>query len=83
MQWVLAWDHLGEPSDPRPWEWRRSQELTHAEVAAFAREVASGPFVVSILGDASRIERDALAAIAPVEDVTPEELFSFGPFPEP
>lgn len=74
---VLAWDDLGEPGDPRPGNWKVIQTAGEAELAAFAGRFREGDLIISVMGDASRIDMDALGRIAPVEKVTVDKLFGY------
>jgi predicted Zn-dependent peptidase len=75
--WVEAWDELGERSDPRPREWARVKSLAPADLAAFAARAAAGPIVISVMGDADRIDRAALARIGTIEEVPLSRLFGY------
>jgi predicted Zn-dependent peptidase len=74
---VRAWDDLGEPGDPRPGNWKAIQAAGEAELAAFAERFRGGDLIISVMGDASRIDMDALAKIAPVEKVAVGALFNY------
>jgi predicted Zn-dependent peptidase len=74
---VLAWDDLGEPGDPRPGNWKAIQAAGEPELDAFARRFRDGDLIISVMGDASRIDMDALGKIAPVEKVTVGQLFGY------
>jgi hypothetical protein len=79
--WVLSWDDLGEPSDPRPKEWEQIHQLTVEEIQAFANQVADAPAFVGIVGDRQRVDLEALRKIAPVVEIEVDDLFSYGTFP--
>jgi len=74
---VLAWDDLGEPEDPRPGNWKVIQAAGDAELATFAERFREGDLIISVMGDASRIDLDALGKIAPVEQVSVEQIFGY------
>ena len=74
---VLAWDDLGEPEDPRPGNWKVIQASGEAELARFAERFREGDLIISVMGDASRIDLDALGKIAPVEQVSVEQIFAY------
>jgi predicted Zn-dependent peptidase len=80
--WVLDWDNRGEKEDPRPWEWEQIQELSSDDVQEFAKAYADRPIIISVVGDRNRVDMDALKKIAPITEVKPEELYSYGDFPE-
>jgi predicted Zn-dependent peptidase len=74
---VLAWDDLGEPGDPRPGNWKAIQAAGEAELAGFAQRFRDGELIISVMGDASRIDMAALGQIAPVEKVSADKLFGY------
>jgi len=75
--WVESWDELGERSDPRPREWAQVKAAAPAELAAFAARAGTGPLLISVMGDADRIDRAALARIGSVEEVPLSRLFGY------
>ncbi len=75
--WVQTWDERGERSDPRPREWKQLQALQPAQLAEFAARAGAGAMLISIMGDAERIDRAALAKIGPIEEVPLERLFGY------
>ncbi|MBC8071395.1 MAG: insulinase family protein, partial [Deltaproteobacteria bacterium] len=79
--WVIAWDDLGEPTDPRPAQWKRMAELGEVDLEAFAKRFADTDVIVAIVGDRSRVDLGALRKVAEVQEVKVEDLFSYGPFP--
>jgi predicted Zn-dependent peptidase len=80
--WVEGWDRLGEKQDPRPWEWTTIQGLEADDVRTFAsRFPEDGTVIISIVGDKTRIDLEALRKVAPIEEVQAEDLFSYGKFP--
>jgi len=80
-RWVLNWDELGEPRDPRPWEWTTIEQTGVADVEAFTKAFAGAPVIVAIVGDRARVGLEELAEIGPVQEVKVEDLFSYGAFP--
>ena len=74
-------DRLNEPADPRPARFQQLHELTAREVAGLGTEIVNRPFVVAITGDRERLDTKALAKLGTIHDIKPDELFSFGPFP--
>ncbi|PRP95023.1 Protease 3 precursor [Enhygromyxa salina] len=83
-RWVVwlvdSWDQRGERADPRPWEWGQIQTLGVDDVQGFATGYAELPVIVSIVGDRTRIDLDALAQLGKVIEVEPEQLVSYGMF---
>ncbi|HET6585105.1 MAG TPA: insulinase family protein [Nannocystaceae bacterium] len=80
--WVASWDDRGEASDPRPWEWQTMAKLGETDLEGFAKRFADAPVIIAIVGDRSRVGMEALAKIAPVQELQAADLFSYGPFPE-
>lgn len=76
-QVVRAWEDLGERQDPRPETWKAIQSLGADDLAAFARRFAQGDLLISVMGDAARIDVDALGRIAPVEKVSVQQIFGY------
>ncbi|WP_199350994.1 M16 family metallopeptidase [Haliangium ochraceum] len=74
---VKGWDDLGEASDPRPRSWEFVQTAEIDQLGEFSQRLGSEPLIISIMGDAERIDMDALGSIAPIEKVTVEQLFSY------
>jgi hypothetical protein len=74
---VLAWDDLGEPSDPRPRDWKVLRSIEPAALAAFAARVSSGATLISVMGDTERFDRKALAAVGAIEAVPLARLFGY------
>ncbi len=60
--------------DPRVRLRAELAEVTVADVQAWSRPLAERAFTVSIVGDLSRIDRAALAAVGEVRELTLEEL---------
>lgn len=82
MYWIDSWDDAGEPSDPRPWYWEQIQALDAEALKSFAGSFAGKPVIVGIIGDRDRVGMEALKKIGTVVEVSPEKLFSYGPFPK-
>jgi hypothetical protein len=80
-RWVTGWDDMGEKSDPRPWEWEAIGKLQLADLSGFAKQFVGAPVIIGIVGDRTRVDLDALEKIGTVHELTPDELFSYGPFP--
>jgi predicted Zn-dependent peptidase len=78
--WVDYWGRRGELEDPRPAEWAEIQKLSAQDISAFARSYADRPVLVSIVGDRSRVDLDALAKLGTVVEVQAADLVSYGGF---
>jgi len=78
---VYRWGLLGFDGDPRPREWEIVRAATLDELTQFGRRVLKGSYRVVVIGDPSRVDMAALRTIAPVSELTPDSLFSWGPFP--
>lgn len=81
--WVLSWNELGEKEDPRPWEWASVLATEVDVVETFVKRFVDAPVIIAIVGDRSRVGLEQLERIAEIREVTPEDLFSYGPFPRP
>jgi hypothetical protein len=75
--WVQSWDDRGERTDPRPREWAALKALTPAQLAAFAARAASGPTLISVMGNAERWAGAALGRLGKVEEVPLADLFAY------
>ncbi|RMH44155.1 MAG: insulinase family protein, partial [Deltaproteobacteria bacterium] len=75
--WVLAWDDLGRDKDPRPFYWETIGKLDQAALESFAAQFSSGPAIISLMGDESRIDMAALGKIGTIRRVKPEQLVSW------
>ncbi|KIG19327.1 ZINC protease [Enhygromyxa salina] len=75
--WVDSWDREGEKQDPRPWEWEQIQTLGVEQVQTYASGYADRPTIISIVGDRSRVDLQALAKLGTVIEVEPKQLTSY------
>jgi predicted Zn-dependent peptidase len=78
--WVESWQLLGEPEDPRPWEWQQIQAIEPDALARFAAGYAKLPVLISIVGDRSKVDLDGIAALGKLVEVERDELVSWGAF---
>lgn len=75
---VHDWEHKQVPVDPRPWRFEQIQQADLDRVLAFHREHIQGrPKLISIIGDRSKIDLDALAQQGELVDLSLEDLFAF------
>ncbi len=73
---VRSWERLGLNGDPRPARFATLQSSTLEDMLAFQRRnIAGKPKLISIVGDLSRIDTDALAAFGSVKQIDVDELF--------
>tara|TARA_R110002072_G_scaffold142853_1_gene288474 strand:+ start:37897 stop:40881 length:2985 start_codon:yes stop_codon:yes gene_type:complete len=73
---VRSWEQLGLPGDPRPDRFARLQSATLEDVLQFQqRQVAGRPKLISIVGDTSRIDLEALAELGTVRQLTVDDVF--------
>lgn len=79
---VVSWDEQGESKDPRAWRWSQIMSAAPQDLEAFAASWTDLPVVFAVVGERARVGMDALEAIGPVHEVSPETLFGYGPFPE-
>ncbi|MBX2800882.1 MAG: insulinase family protein [Myxococcales bacterium] len=71
---VEAWRRMGLDTDPRP---RVLQELngrSYEELATFTEPFGALPYTIGVVGDADRIDMEALGGIAPVQTLTMDQL---------
>ena len=75
---VRLWERQGVTIDPRAWRYEQIQNADLARVLEFHREHIGGrPKLVTIVGDARRIDREQLAAHGTVREVGVEDIFGF------
>jgi predicted Zn-dependent peptidase len=74
---VDSWDELGLNSDPRPKAWEAIKSFSLDDVKAFGDRLSKGNAIVSIMGDQSRIDRDALNELGKVREVKLGQIFSY------
>ncbi len=79
---VFGWMHRGEETDPRPWEREQVAKLGQTELEAMVTTYKDQPLIISVIGNRDRLSMKELAKIAPVTEVKPEQLFSWGKFPK-
>lgn len=77
---VSEWRHEGLRTDPRAMTWAGVDAVDPAAMQALLEDIAAGPAFITIVGDTSRIELDALAKLGRVQMHEPATLFSFGKF---
>ncbi len=74
---VRGWEELGLAGDPRKNQFEAIKASDLTNVLAFHNSVIKDrPKLISIVGDASKIDLSALETIAPIRTVTLEEIFS-------
>ena len=81
--WIDSWDDAGEPGDPRPWYWEQTAAMPDERLRSFAGSFADKPVLIGIIGDRSRVDMPGLRKLGDVVELTPDQLFSYGPFPKP
>ena len=74
---VFEWREAGIATDPRPEYAAAVRSMSASDLQRFARHFAARPVIVSVLGDRTRIDMQALARIAPVEEVSLSQIFSY------
>ncbi|OFE12527.1 hypothetical protein PHACT_04745 [Pseudohongiella acticola] len=73
---VYAWQQLGLDGDPRQQRFARLQEMTLEELLQFQQtHVAGRAKLISIVGDTSRIDMDALAELGTIRELTVADVF--------
>lgn len=74
---VRSWERLGLAPDPREERLRHILDGDLDDLMAFYEgHIGSKPKLISIVGDKSKIDMAGLSAIAPVTQMTPEQLFT-------
>ncbi len=73
---VRSWERLGISGDPRASRFAQLQSSTLEDMLAFQRRnIAGKPKLISIVGDMSRIDADALAELGSVTELQVEQIF--------
>lgn len=73
---VRSWEELGLDGDPRRARYEQLQRVTMEDLLAFHQQhVAGRPKLISIVGDTSVIDSDALARFGTVKQVQVDEIF--------
>ena len=73
---MRSWERLGLAGDPREARFAQLQGSTLEDMLAFQRNnIAGKPKLISIVGDLSRIDSDALATYGEVTRVQVDDLF--------
>ncbi len=70
---ILRWRRLGHRGDPRP---SALAALPAADPAAFAAALPPTPVTLVLVGDLSRVDRGALAAHGPIEELRDADVFA-------
>lgn len=74
---VRSWEDLGLAGDPREARYEAIQASNLTNVLAFHGSVIKGqPKLISVVGDETKIDLEALGKVAPIRKVTLEEIFS-------
>lgn len=75
---VRAWDKAGLSADPRPARREQTKSLSPEELQAWSDAVVSGEApVITILGNRSAVDLEALAKIGEVIEIKPADLVSW------
>jgi predicted Zn-dependent peptidase len=73
---VRSWERLGLQGDPRRDRYAQLQNVTMEDLLAFQQEHVKGrPKLISIVGDTTAIDTEALAQFGSVKEVEVDELF--------
>ena len=73
---VRSWQQLGLDGDPRARRFAQLQSATLQDMVDFQQQsIANKPKLISIVGDVSRIDSDALAEFGNVTQVQVDDLF--------
>lgn len=71
---ILDWHEKGVFEDPLAMHLRMLADTPDDAVRAWARDVGGRPVTVSIVADLRALDRDALAALAPITELTLDDL---------
>jgi len=76
---VSSWERAGLSGDPRPARRERTKSLSVDELQAWSDAVVKGDTapVITVLGNRETVDLEALAAIAEVIEVKPEDLVNW------
>jgi len=75
---VRQWERLQVPIDPRPWRFAQLQQADLGRVLQFHKEHVQGrPKLISIVGDKSKIDMEALARHGRIIELGLEDIFAF------
>jgi predicted Zn-dependent peptidase len=74
---TLTWDRWGIGEDPREYNWQTATKMTLDDLEKFASRFTDRPFTVTITGDVSRIDMDALKRFGELEEMQPDDLFAW------
>jgi predicted Zn-dependent peptidase len=75
---VRDWEHKEVPIDPRPWRFERIQDADLEQVLEFHRQhIGKRPKMISIIGDKSKMDMEALGQIGEIVELELEDLFAF------
>jgi predicted Zn-dependent peptidase len=73
---VRRWEQLGLDGDPRPHRFSQLQTTSLDDMIEFQQQhVANRPKLISVLGDLSVIDREALASFGEVQEIESDSLF--------
>lgn len=73
---VRAWERLGLEEDPRKQSFEELQEAELQDLMAFHAEHIKGePKLISIVGDKTKIDMDALAKYGKITEISLEQIF--------
>ena len=71
------WSRRGLSGDPRPALREQLRGLGLGDLADFATTIARGPVTAVVVGDAARIDLDALGTVGRLVQLTPADLMSY------
>lgn len=73
---VRGWQELGLNGDPRPERFQQLQNASIENMTEFHQQHVSGsPKLISIVGDTSRMDLDALAEMGTITELTVDDVF--------
>jgi len=75
---IRTWEHQGVPIDPRAWRFEQIEMAGIDKVLDFQIEhVANRPKLISIVGDKSKIDMEALARSGEITELRLDDIFGY------
>ena len=74
---VFGWQDEGAIGDPREARTQQALAVDKAQLAAWMKAAFARPLIVSVVGDAKKLDLDKLKALAPVTTVPVGKLFGY------
>lgn len=73
---VRSWELLGLDGDPRPQRFEQLRSMSLEDLMQFQREhIAGRPKLISIVGDTSRMDMEALSQLGEIRELSVDDVF--------